>query len=107
MDQNAVAAVVASLKAKHPDVVNHLRALCASDPTVGTPIMQFLLETFDAREQLLWQMRDLIGHRDVVGDGSRIYFLKYGANDMVRRIVSVTDLPPGGMPYPLKDHSHE
>lgn len=60
MDPKHLPLVVAALKKKHPEIIEHLRGLTASDPAVATPIMQFLLETFDELEQARWTFRDLL-----------------------------------------------
>jgi hypothetical protein len=107
MNPKDVPAIVAALRQKHPEVIDHLRGLTVSNPAVAEPIMAFLLDTFDQREQLLWQLRDLVSKRDVVGTGKTIWYLKHEAASMVRRIVAAADLDPLGLCYPKEDKPHE
>lgn len=86
MDPKHLPLVVAALQKKHPEVVNHLRALCASDPTVGTPVMHFLLETFDELEQVKWTMRDLLVQPRVPPSQTCLWALRHGPVVTVKRL---------------------
>lgn len=90
-----LAAVLASFKKHHPEMVEHIRALTALK---GTPagesaaaLLPFLLETYDDKEQAQWQLRDLVKEVPKV-DGGSYYTLKYNATEEVRRIVAVSGL---------------
>jgi glycerophosphoryl diester phosphodiesterase len=114
MDDKTLATVAREFARRRPEEVKILRALTAARGTeLAQPaemIVLLCLQLFDEREQLQWQLRDLLKRVEKYDANSQpdyYWALKYNATEMVRRIHAAGDFPDCKVEWPLQDYAHE